>query len=127
VAAPTTLQWTPQTTCTHATAPANFQFAGITFQLDALQGGVLQPGFQFLTPITLILHYTDQDVAGLQEATLELDYWDEASGSWQDAACGAGYTRDPVNNQLTVEICHLSEFGLFGSQNTWLYVPLVTH
>ena len=118
----TTLVFTPVAT---TAIPSGFQFAGHAFGLDAYRDGVLLPGFAFSGSVTITLHYSDADVAGLDEYSLLLEYWNEASGQWEDAACGA-YDRHPGQNWLAVPICHLSQFALLGKRATpRVYLPLV--
>ena len=52
VSQPISLTYTAQTTLTHST-PANLNFAGHTFTLEAYRGGVLQPDFAFTKPVTI--------------------------------------------------------------------------
>lgn len=64
-------------------------------------------------------------MAGLDEMTLELRYWD--ASQWVDADCGA-YDRHPQENRLAVPVCHLSSFALFGhseEDERKLYLPIV--
>ena len=107
VTEPTTLFYTPVET---PTPPSGFAFAGHAFDLDAYQGGALQPGLTFSVPVTVTLHYTGTDVAGLDENALVLEYWN--GSAWVDAACG-DYDRHPDENWLSAPICHLSRFALF--------------
>ena len=117
----TTLVYTPLDT---VTIPSNLSFAGHAFDLDAYRSGtLLLPGFALSGAITVTLQYTDSDVTGLDETSLLLEYWNEATGAWTEAACGA-YKRDPDDNRLTVPICHLSRFALFGKGNT-IFIPVV--
>jgi parallel beta-helix repeat protein len=102
------------------TAPSGFAFAGSAFDLDAYQDGSLLSSFVFRIPVTITLYYAEADVAGLDEDSLVLQYW---NGSvWVDAACG-NYDRHPDENWLAVPICHLSRFALFGKYT--VYLPLV--
>ena len=123
VTEPTTLVYTPVET---TTTPSGFAFAGNAFELDVYQGGVLQSGFTFSVPVTITLHYTDADVAGLDEGTLMLEHWNESTSAWQDAACGP-YDRHPGENWLAVPICHLSRFALFGKHTVYLPLALRNH
>jgi hypothetical protein len=70
----------------------------------------------FDQPITITIHYSSADVQDLDEGNLRLLYW--TGSSWQDAAgtCSptSNYLRDPANNVLQVQICHLSEFAFGG-------------
>ena len=55
----------------------------------------------------------------MDESTLLIHYYDTDSGTWINAATScspvSSYVRDMVNNTLTVAICHLTEFGMFGA------------
>jgi uncharacterized repeat protein (TIGR01451 family) len=102
-----TLAYTPVTT---PTAPAGFGFAGHAFYLDAYQNTTHLSDFVFPQQVTVTIHYSDADVAGLDENQLQLEYWDGAA--WQEAACGE-YERHSEENWLSVPICHLSQFALF--------------
>ncbi len=104
-----TLILTPLDGPTHPTVP--FLFAGHAFLLEIYKGPYVQPGYVFKEPISITLHYSDEDVAGLDEAVLALYVW--TGGTWEDAACN-GYERHPAENWLAVEICHLSQFALLG-------------
>jgi uncharacterized repeat protein (TIGR01451 family) len=101
--------------CTPATAPdsipSGWLFAGHAFNLDAYLEGVLQPGFVFMEPVTIAIHYSDEDVAGLQEDELKLECWN--GGTWEDAVCGE-YEYHPDENWMAVPICHLTPFALLG-------------
>lgn len=114
----TTLVYTPVDT---ATALSGFSFAGHAFDLDAYRNGTLLPGFTFSGSVTVTLHYSDADVAGLDEDSLVLEYWN--GSAWVDAACG-DYDRHPGENWLAVPICHLSRFALFERTYT-VYLPLL--
>jgi uncharacterized repeat protein (TIGR01451 family) len=116
VSATTTLILTPLPT---ATPPTGFTFAGHAFSLEAYQGGTHLPGFTFQQPVTITIHYSDTDIAGLDETALQLEYWD--GDQWLDAACGP-YQRHPDENWVAVPVCHLSDFALF-SQSYTIYLP----
>jgi hypothetical protein len=118
VTEPLTLSYTPVQT---ATGPSTFSFAGHAFDLDAYQGDSLLSGFTFNIPITITMYYSEADVVGLSEHSLMLEYWD--GGTWIDAACGP-YERHPDNNWLSVPVCHLSRFALFGKEMQRIYLPL---
>jgi hypothetical protein len=79
--------------------------------------------------VTVTIHYTDTDVAGLDEASLVLEYWNVSENAWEDVACGP-YDRHPDENWLSVPICHLSRFALFGveprqEEQHQLYLPVI--
>jgi hypothetical protein len=115
-----------------ATTPAvtsSLHFAGHAFHLDAYSGNTGLENFTFQRAVTVTLIYLDADVFGLNENELQLYYWDVATSTWAPAACG-DYIRHPAENWLSVPICHLTEFGLFGveeqsSGNNKLFLPLI--
>ncbi|MGB3905249.1 MAG: hypothetical protein WBB22_10020, partial [Anaerolineae bacterium] len=117
----TTIVYTPVMT---ATVPSGFVFAGRAFSLEAYRNGNPLPGFTFEEPVNVTIRYADDDVAGLDENTLVLYYWDDADGEWADAACGP-YDRHPHENWLTVPVCHLTDFALLGNGGFLSYVPFV--
>jgi hypothetical protein len=110
--------------------PANTQTA-IAFRLSASINGVPQDTFSFTKPITATVRYTTTDIANIfDENSLGLYYWDAGSNSWKDASetcpIAERYKRlDPDQNLFEVRICHLSEFGLIGTKNNRVYLPLV--
>jgi hypothetical protein len=59
----------------------------------------------------------------LDEASLVVEYWNQATSAWEDASCGP-YLRSLEENWVAVPICHLSRFALFGKKYT-VYLPLV--
>lgn len=122
-AQPTTFLYTPVST--ENTAPPAFTFAGRAFTLDAYQSGAKLNFFSFQKPIVVTLTYADADVAGLSEGTLKL--YLKSDNAWVDAATSctptSSYTRDPAHNQVTVAVCHLTEFGLFGTRSQ-VFLPL---
>ncbi|HEY67394.1 MAG TPA: hypothetical protein G4N97_03895 [Thermoflexia bacterium] len=83
--------------------------------MEAYRNGVLVPGYVFAKPLTVTIHYSDEDVAEVSEDALGLYYWDGAA--WVDAACGP-YDRHTDANWLSVPVCHLTEFALLGSSST---------
>jgi hypothetical protein len=107
-------------------------FGGIAFSLDAYQDGVLLPGFVFNEPLGVTLEYIDEDVAGIVEETLALYFW---NGSvWVDASTtcdpASTYERNVDENWLSVDICHLTDFGLFGESIlplNYFYMPSVVN
>jgi predicted outer membrane repeat protein len=120
----TTLLLTPVPTITGA---SGFAFGGHAFTLDAYRDGVKLNGFVFQKPITITLHYSNADVAGLDETTLTMRYWN--GSAWLDAATSCAptstYQRYPAQNYLTVNICHLSNFALLTPIKHYVYLPLV--
>jgi len=57
---------------------------------------------------------------------LTLFYFDEAGQIWESAACG-DTCRDQVDNEISVEVCHLSEFAFFSHpERAQVFLPVVT-
>ncbi|MEZ4730410.1 MAG: hypothetical protein R3E79_25060 [Caldilineaceae bacterium] len=52
-----------------------------------------------------MIDYTDNDVAGIDENTLTLFFYDETAGIWSDQGITV-VARDTTNNRLTVQIAH---------------------
>jgi hypothetical protein len=106
--------------------PATLRFAGRAFSLQAYTAGSVTPGITFDSPILVTVHYDESAVkaAGLNESALTLRRWSAATGSWEDAACGA-YVRNEAEDWLRAPVCHLSDFGLF-EQRLKVFLPLVT-
>jgi len=101
--------------------------SGHAFDLTALQEGVPLEHLVFAQPVALTVSYSDADVARLKEKTLVLYTWDGTA--WVDAAttCSPAlpYVVDEPANQITVQICHLSHYALFGEKLPTLYLPLI--
>ncbi len=122
----TTFTFIPQPTPRHD--HLGLVFAQNSFELTAEDAGG-NPVAAFNLPITVTLTYTDTDFGAIPEDSLMLDYWDVAGNTWTDAitTCPGGeYTRDMEVNQLSLPLCHLTEFGLFGPTLN-VYAPFVYH
>lgn len=116
------LAYTPVNT---ATPPSGLSFADRAFDLDVYRNGTfLSSGIGLSVPATITIHYTETDVIRLDEESLVLGRWGEATSAWEDAACGP-YGRHPDENWLAVPVCHLSRFALFGETEHSVYLPLV--
>lgn len=104
--------------------PAGYLLGGLAFDIQAYDGdGLLIDAVTLNQPVTITLHYVDEDILFIDEATLQLFWWDGTN--WVDAACGA-YVRDLVNNILEVPICHFSSFAVGGDQALLYYLPMAT-
>jgi len=119
----TTLILTP----TLAQGGAGYAFAGHAFEIGTFRDGHPLSGLTFSKPVTVTIHYSDQDVRVVSdESQLALWWW--TGGGWEDAAntCDppSAYNRDLANRVLSVPICHLSLFGLFGPTHQ-MYLPLI--
>jgi oligopeptide transport system substrate-binding protein len=98
-----------------------FAFAGNGFVLEvaALETG--EPITTFAQPLTVTIDYTEGELDGVDENTLELMYWDGSTWSTDGITI---VERDTVNNRLVIQIEHLPEFALFG-QRRYVYLPLI--
>ncbi len=102
-----------------------------TFRLNAYQNNTRQANFQFQQPVTITINYNSNVAARFEEDSLSLHYWDFGHEEWFEAACGQ-YEHNPQENKVSVPVCHLTEFGLFGQSNAQppglngpLYLPLI--
>ncbi len=85
-----------------------------------------QPVTQFAQPYTLVISYTDQQLAaqGVTEADLNLAFWD--SSAWVNVLPCAGCGVDTANNRLTAVLDHFTEFALLsGNGERRVYLPMV--
>ena len=99
---------------------STFAFASIAFVLEVADLSSGEQITTFAQPLTLTIDYTDGDLGGIDENTLELRYWD-GSGWVTDGITIVEW--DTVNNRLVVTIDHLTEFALLGKYH--LYLTLV--
>lgn len=105
--------------------------AGNSFTLEAYNTptGTLLTDFVFTLPVSVSVEYSNSDVANIDdESTLILYYLNGAT--WVDAATTctppSTYQRDIANNVVGVEICHLTEFALFGAAvSSPTYLPVI--
>ena len=119
----TTLVYTPAETPTGA--PGTFSFAGIAFDLSAYRDDQLLSDFDFETGITVTLHYTEDQIADLDETSLSLTYWDGAAWA-TDGITQVG--QDLEANTVSFWVTHLTDFALFAeptSDDVYIYLPLV--
>lgn len=107
---------------------STMDFAGISFKLDARNDSGT-PITIFNSPLTVNIHYFDDDISAIPESTLQLLVWDGVN-NWIDASntCDPPslYIHDMEANTLSTNICHLSEFALFG-QAEKVFLPLILH
>lgn len=86
--------------------------AGQVYDFSVSTGGNEMTSFS--SPVTLTFKYTDSDITGLDENTLQV-YYRDSSGNW----VLAGGSVDKANNTVTVEVSHFTIFGVFG-QGTYV-------
>ncbi len=131
-----TLLYTELDTATLGTPPMGFNFVGHSFTLNVFRGKELLSDFRFNEPITMTLGYTPELGNEIDESSLMIYYWDthQAPPQWVDAATSctptSTYYRQPDKSQVSVKVCHLTDFALFGQPKTVkpiqpIYLPIV--
>lgn len=110
-----------------ATPPATggLKIAGSVFAITAeTESGAAVTHFN--RPYTLVIHYSDADVGGIDERDLALHYWSDAQATWIEVP---GIV-NPADNTFTATLDHLTVFALLegtAQQTSKLYLPTVTH
>jgi predicted outer membrane repeat protein len=95
--------------------PSRLRFAGDLFELDALEENRPVPNFSFQSVgVTLTIHYSDADVAGIDESTLVLYRF--VAPEWQIVGARPPETQtlDIDNNVLTARLMGFSRFRGMG-------------
>lgn len=100
----------------------NVQYGGLAFTLSVEQNSQLTTDFTFTKPVTLVLNYQDDSVAGLDERSLGL-YTVNGNGEWS-AADIVIVNHDQSNNQVVAQVVHAGTFVL-GTSNHQFFLPLV--
>ncbi|MCJ7551289.1 MAG: FG-GAP-like repeat-containing protein [Anaerolineae bacterium] len=123
VSVPTEFRYTSEKNA--PAVPGGFLFAGKAFDLDTYQDGAFIPGISLSAPLTITIHYTDADLFGLIESSLELRTWN--GFLWTDDGITV-VSLDPVINRVVVTVNHLSSFALFGQGERYtVYLPLAIY
>jgi hypothetical protein len=107
--------------------PQGFKFAGLAFALEVYVDGVLVTSpFALDNPLMLTIEYSDEDVAhiGKGDDELMLYFWD--GNEWLPDGITL-LAHDPANNQLVLEINHLTDFALFGKDMMTVYLPMIVN
>jgi len=116
VTVPTTFTYTELAGPSEAPTPGTLRFAGLSFTLVA-RDAAGNPVTTFPVPFTLVLNYQDADwqAAGIPaERLLNLFWWDTGTAGWRGVLPCDGCSLDTVNNRLTAQLNHLTEFALLG-------------
>ncbi len=102
--------------------PDEYKLGDLSFDIQAYAAdGTLIDDLSLHEPVPVTIHYLDEQIRVLDEATLKLFWWDGVD--WADAAC-AEYVRDLANNILQVSICHFSSYALGGATHE-LFLPVI--
>jgi hypothetical protein len=125
----TIVTYTPLFSLTQPISPG-LRLAGNAFDLDAYQTSILD--IVFLEPVTLTIHYSDREIAGIDESTLALYRWYGflEPGQWRkvgDISLPGKEERqwlDEENNLLGARLWHFSRFGSFGTSYP-IFLPIV--
>jgi len=64
----------------------------------------------FFQPITLVFTYTDEQITGLDESSLAINYWSEGAGKWVNLET----TVNLADNTLTATTDHFTYFAIIG-------------
>ncbi|GAB4344084.1 MAG: hypothetical protein Kow0099_23150 [Candidatus Abyssubacteria bacterium] len=67
-------------------------------------------GLEFATPVKIEIHYTDEEVAGLDESNLQIYYYNDAEMTWEALPSDEGCT-DPMANVICAWVDHFSVFA----------------
>jgi Leucine-rich repeat (LRR) protein len=109
--------------------PDSLALVGISFDMVALQNGIPLNDFAFNKPVLMRVDYTDEQIEGLDESTLNLFVRDK---TWVDAAQSCNplsiYARHLNDNWFSVDICHLRKFAVFGEseeKSYSMYLPVI--
>ena len=115
----TRFQFKPLTDTDIISGPPGLMFAHRTFEVTAFHFG--RDVHQFGQPITLTVHYSDTDVAGLKHETLRLWYRNSVGEPW--AMLG-----EPVRVMSGTQVyttTHLTQFALFSEAAYRVFLPIV--
>jgi Tol biopolymer transport system component len=104
----------PETTITIETP-----LPGSTPPLDTLPVGAslalarefAPDGLLFATPVKIEIHYTDEEVAGLDEANLQIYYCNDAAATWEALPTETSCT-NPASNVICAWVEHFSTFAV---------------
>ena len=112
---------------TYTVGGGGFAFTGHAFDMLVSQGGIPLPGFTFNTPITVTVEYSNTDIRVIADES-GLALWWKPGVEWFDAtqSCEppSAYTHDLDNYVLSVPVCQVGKYGLFGPTNS-INLPLV--
>jgi hypothetical protein len=103
------------------TAPPNMQ--GVTyFELTTAKVSDHTPVTSFNQPYTITIYYTDPQIVSFDESSLGLYWWND--GVWEKIPTSVV---DIQLNQVVASLDHMTQFGVFGEHQPYLYLPMVAY
>lgn len=93
-----------------ATAPTGERFLGVNVNLTP-------EGARFNPPIRIRFNYTDAMVAGIDESSLEIRFYNTSSGKWDTSGITI-VERNLSQNYIVANVSHFSTFALMGAVAT---------
>ena len=73
--------------------------------------------YNFNQPYQMTFSYSNKDVIGLAEESLEVAIWNEDAGEWQSLMGCEGCSVDTENNTITVYADHFTDFAIFAVES----------
>ena len=70
---------------------------------------MLPAGYQFLKPLTLSMYYTDAELGGIDESTLNIFKWNPVTQQWVYLDCES----DTTDNVLTTEVLAFNDYETY--------------
>lgn len=112
-----TLVYTP---LTNVTAPDDLAFTNHAFELQAYRMGRIVPDFSFVKPVQVVIHYTDEGMKLIDEASLEVMQWN--NGQWASEMVAI---LDGTANTVRFQTVETGRYALFGAtKNMQLFLPM---
>jgi uncharacterized repeat protein (TIGR01451 family) len=115
----TRFQFRPLAETDIISSPPGLMFAHRAFEVTAFRFG--QDVRQFGQPLTITVHYSDTDVAGLKRETLRLWYRNSLGEPW----AMLGEPARVMSGTHVYTTTHLTQFALFGEAAYRMFLPLV--
>jgi beta-lactam-binding protein with PASTA domain len=100
--------------------PDSAKYIALARQIEVPPGLIFNPVY----PPRLTIHYTHEEISGLNEATLKIFVYTESTLTWEPLP---NCTVDTVNNTVSADLIHFSIFGVTGELSAAeVTVPNVT-
>lgn len=97
-----------------------FRLLGAAFSVEAtIENG--DPVTQFDQDLTIVIDYGSTDLAGVDETSLVLYFWDVADQRW----VALPTTVDTAAKTLTVQVDHLTTFAVLKTAAVRVYLPAI--